>query len=89
MNISKVVEFAVQRAAGRIPVIAGNGKNCTRSTVALTRALSHLDLAAFLCVTPYYNKPSRDGLVQHFTEVANATHIRLLFITCLAEPALI
>jgi 4-hydroxy-tetrahydrodipicolinate synthase len=71
----EVVTFVVKEARGQIPIIAGNGANSTRQAVALTQALSHLDLAAMLCVTPYYNKPSPDGLIAHFSAVADASDV--------------
>tara|TARA_B100001094_G_C18190284_1_gene806684 strand:+ start:1791 stop:2678 length:888 start_codon:yes stop_codon:yes gene_type:complete len=70
-----VARFVVEKAAKRIPIIAGNGANCTRKAVALTQALSELDLAAMLSVTPYYNKPSPKGLIAHHRAVSQSTTI--------------
>lgn len=67
-----VIEAVVQRAAGRLPVIAGTGSNSTAQTVDLSRAVDGLPLACFLIVTPYYNKPTQDGLYRHFCAVADA-----------------
>jgi 4-hydroxy-tetrahydrodipicolinate synthase len=70
-----LVAWVVDYVVGRIPVIAGNGSNCTRKAIALTAAMEHLPLAAMLSVTPYYNKPSEEGLYQHFKAIAAATSI--------------
>ena len=71
----KVVSFAVTKANKRIPIIAGNGANCTQKAIELTQAMNHLDLEAMLCVTPYYNKPSPEGLKAHFIKIAESTEI--------------
>ena len=70
-----VVRQVVKYAAGRIPVIAGNGANSTAESVALTRALSDSGVVAMLGVTPYYNKPPQRGLIAHYKTVAAATDI--------------
>lgn len=67
-----VIEAVVRRAAGRLPVIAGTGSNSTAQTVDLSRAVDGLPLAGFLVVTPYYNKPTQEGLYRHFCTVADA-----------------
>ena len=71
-----VVRFVVKQAAKRIPIVAGNGANCTKTAIALTQALSDLDIAAMLSVTPYYNKPSPKGLISHYRAVAQSTTIQ-------------
>ncbi len=71
----EVVAHTVKFAAGRIPVIGGNGANATSEAIELTKAQSNLGVAAMLGVTPYYNKPTPDGLVAHYKAVANATDI--------------
>ncbi|QSX31553.1 4-hydroxy-tetrahydrodipicolinate synthase [Shewanella cyperi] len=70
-----VVAQTVAFAAGRIPVIAGNGANATAEAIELTRALAKTGVAAMLGVTPYYNKPTPKGLIAHYTAVAAATDI--------------
>ncbi len=68
-----VIRAVIATARGRVPVIAGTGSNSTREAVDLT-ALSHAAGAdAMLVVAPYYNKPSQEGLFQHFCAVADAT----------------
>ena len=67
--IKKVIEYA----AGRIPVIAGTGSNCTREAVHLTREADEAGADGFLVVAPYYNKPSQEGVFLHMSEVAKCT----------------
>lgn len=69
----RVVELTIQTAAGRVPVIAGAGSNSTREAVSLTKANHKAGASAFLHVAPYYNKPSQEGLFQHFSAIAEAT----------------
>ncbi|QUN04449.1 4-hydroxy-tetrahydrodipicolinate synthase [Shewanella yunxiaonensis] len=70
-----VVAQTIKFAAGRIPVIGGNGANATAEAIELTHAMSNLDLAAMLGVTPYYNKPTQHGLVAHYKAIAESTDI--------------
>jgi 4-hydroxy-tetrahydrodipicolinate synthase len=74
----KVVQFVVDCAAGKIPVIAGSGANSTDEAVFLTKQIEKLGVDGFLSVVPYYNKPQQAGLVAHFTAVANASDLPLL-----------
>ena len=74
----RVVEITVEAAAGRIPVIAGCGTNCTEKTIALVRQSEAAGASGLLVVTPYYNKPTQDGLFLHFRAVAGATGLALL-----------
>ncbi len=71
----EVVRRVVATAAGRIPVIAGTGSNSTREAIDLTRCAMQAGADACLLVTPYYNKPSQEGLYQHFKAVADAVSI--------------
>ncbi len=66
-----VVKTVVDHAAGRVPVIAGAGSNNTVETVRLVQAAKAAGAAAALVVTPYYNKPTQNGLIAHFTAAAN------------------
>lgn len=68
----EMVRRARSRLAGRVPLIAGSGSNCTRRTIALSQALQAAGADALLVVTPYYNKPTQNGLYLHFTVVADA-----------------
>jgi len=69
----KVIEAVVQSTAGRVPVIAGAGSNSTTEAVELTQQADAAGADALLHVAPYYNKPSQEGLFQHFSAVAAAT----------------
>ncbi|MCP3749543.1 4-hydroxy-tetrahydrodipicolinate synthase [Pseudomonas sp. SBB6] len=71
----KVIEFVVKRVAGRIPVIAGTGANSTSEAVHLTRNAQKAGADACLLVVPYYNKPTQEGLYQHFKHIAEAVDI--------------
>lgn len=71
----EVVRQVVEMVAGRIPVIAGTGSNSTREAIALTRCAKRAGADACLLVTPYYNKPTQEGLYQHYKAVAEAVDI--------------
>jgi 4-hydroxy-tetrahydrodipicolinate synthase len=70
-----VVKQVVKLSAGRIPVIAGTGSNSTREAIDLTRCAMEAGADACLLVTPYYNKPTQEGLYQHHKAVAEAVAI--------------
>jgi len=70
-----VMRRTVEMAAGRIPVIAGTGANSTREAIALTRSAMEAGADACLLVTPYYNKPTQEGLYRHFRAVAEAVPV--------------
>lgn len=74
----EVIRFAVERAAGRVPVIAGTGSNCTESAAKRTEYASSVGADAALVVTPYYNKATQEGLVAHFTAIADRSSIPLI-----------
>ena len=71
----EVIRRVVDRVAGRIPVIAGTGANSTSEAVELTEAARSVGADACLLVTPYYNKPTQEGLYQHFKFIAEAVDI--------------
>ena len=71
----EVIRRVVVQVNGRIPVIAGTGANCTREAVELTRNAKSVGADACLLVTPYYNKPTQEGLYQHFKHIAEAVAI--------------
>lgn len=73
-----VVSTVVEATQRRVPVIAGTGSNGTASTIERTRRAQELGADAALVVTPYYNKPTQEGLYQHFAAIANATEIPLV-----------
>ncbi len=74
----RVVEIVIDEAAGRCPVIVGAGGNNTAQVAADARAMSALGAAAILSVSPYYNKPSQEGLLSHFHRVADAATCPLI-----------
>src|SRR5574341_1693130 len=67
----RVVEVVIQQAAGRVPVIAGTGANSTAEALDLTRHAKAAGADGCLVVVPYYNKPTQQGLYEHFTAVAD------------------
>ncbi len=71
----EVIRMVVDQVAGRIPVIAGTGANSTREAIDLTRCAMEAGADACLLVTPYYNKPTQEGLYQHYKAVADAVPI--------------
>ncbi len=70
-----LIRTTVAQAAGRVPVIAGTGANCTREAIELTQQAKESGADACLLVTPYYNKPTQEGLYQHFKTIAEAVDI--------------
>ena len=72
------VKIAIEEAAGRIPVIAGCGSVSTARTIELVSELNPLNPDGFLCVTPYYIRPTRQGLIQHFEAVADVCEAPLI-----------
>ncbi|MBV9735827.1 MAG: 4-hydroxy-tetrahydrodipicolinate synthase [Acidisphaera sp.] len=74
----RVVEIAVEVARGRVPVIAGTGSNSTEEAIDLTRHAKQAGATAALVVTPYYNKPTQEGLFLHFTAIADAVELPIL-----------
>ena len=74
----EVIRFTVQRVAGRVPVIAGTGTNNTSHVIANTKAACEAGADAVLVVTPYYNKATQNGLVAHFTAVADVSAVPVI-----------
>jgi 4-hydroxy-tetrahydrodipicolinate synthase len=71
----EVISYCVKQCAGRIPVVAGTGSNSTREAIELTEAAAGAGADACLLVTPYYNKPTQQGLFEHFRAVAESVAI--------------
>ena len=69
----EVIRQTVAMAQGKVPVFAGTGSNCTREAIALTQQAEAAGADGFLIVAPYYNKPSQEGLYQHFSQIAATT----------------
>jgi 4-hydroxy-tetrahydrodipicolinate synthase len=74
----RVVEICVEAAGGRVPVIAGAGSNSTTEAVAFSRHAEAVGADAVLIVTPYYNKPTQEGLYQHFKAINDAIGLPIL-----------
>jgi 4-hydroxy-tetrahydrodipicolinate synthase len=75
---NRVVEWCVEQAKGRVPVIAGAGSNSTAEAVALSRHAEAAGADAVLIVTPYYNKPTQEGLYQHYKAINDAIGIPII-----------
>jgi 4-hydroxy-tetrahydrodipicolinate synthase len=69
----RVIEIVIEQARGRIPVIAGTGSNSTAAAIDKTRHAARAGAAGALVVTPYYNKPTQQGLYEHYRAIAEAT----------------
>jgi len=74
----RVIDTVLQTVDGRVPVIAGTGSNNTKEAVALTRYAKRAGASAALVITPYYNKPTQDGLCRHFRTVAESADIPII-----------
>ena len=71
----RTIRVVIEAAAGRIPVLAGTGSNSTREAIHLTREAKKLGADAALLISPYYNKPTQEGIYQHYKAVAEAVDI--------------
>jgi len=74
----RVVEWCVDEAKGRVPVVAGSGSNSTEEAIDLSRHAEKAGADAVLVVTPYYNKPTQEGLYQHYKAIDEAIGIPIL-----------
>ena len=74
----RVVELCVTTARGRVPVIAGAGSNATAEAIELTRHAKQIGATAALVVTPYYNRPSQEGLYRHYAAINDAVDLPVL-----------
>ncbi|HKM03018.1 MAG TPA: 4-hydroxy-tetrahydrodipicolinate synthase [Lachnospiraceae bacterium] len=74
----ELIRFCVEKVAGRIPVIAGTGSNCTNTAVFLSQEAEKAGADGLLVVTPYYNKATQKGLVEHFTIIAEAVTVPII-----------
>ncbi|MDR2512218.1 MAG: 4-hydroxy-tetrahydrodipicolinate synthase [Puniceicoccales bacterium] len=81
----EVIVRTVEYARGRVPVIAGTGSNATSEAISLTQHADKAGADAFLIVAPYYNKPSQEGLFQHFSAVAACTAKPILLYSILGR----
>ena len=71
----EIIDFFIKISNGRIPIIAGTGANSTKEAIELTEEARVLGADAALLVSPYYNKPTQEGLFQHFSEIADAVDL--------------
>ena len=74
----RVIELCIEAAAGRVPVIAGTGSNSTSEAIALTRFAKEAGADGALVVTPYYNKPTQEGLYLHYKAINDAVDIPII-----------
>lgn len=73
-----VVRIVVEQAAGRVPVIAGAGSNSTSEAIGLAKGAEDLGADALLMVSPYYNRPSQEGILAHFSAIAKSTSLPIV-----------
>ena len=74
----EMIEITLELVAGRVPVIAGTGSNSTKEAIRLTKHAAQAGAQAALLITPYYNRPTQEGLYQHFRAVSEASDIPLI-----------
>jgi 4-hydroxy-tetrahydrodipicolinate synthase len=74
----RVVELTLEIAKGKVPVLAGAGGYNTAEVISLAKELQHLGADGILSVTPYYNKPTQEGLFQHFKAIASAVNLPII-----------
>ena len=75
---AELFKCVVEASAGRVPVIAGTGSNNTKATINLTKKAEEAGVDGIMLVTPYYNKPSQEGLFQHFRAIAESTALPVM-----------
>lgn len=73
-----VIQYAVEKVKGRVPVIAGTGSNNTRHAIELSQRAEQVGADALLCVTPYYNKTTQRGLYRHFKAIAESVDVPII-----------
>ncbi|MBV9303628.1 MAG: 4-hydroxy-tetrahydrodipicolinate synthase [Acidobacteriaceae bacterium] len=83
----RVVEITVQEAGGRVPVLAGAGGYNTHEVIELISELETIGLSGILSVTPYYNKPTQEGLYQHFRSIAESTSLPVILYSVQSRTA--
>ena len=74
----KVIELCIKEAKGKVPIIAGTGSNSTEEAVALTKHAEKMGADGALVVTPYYNKPTQEGLYQHYKQINDNTTLPII-----------
>ncbi|MBQ8546443.1 MAG: 4-hydroxy-tetrahydrodipicolinate synthase [Clostridia bacterium] len=74
----EIVEFAKNKIKGRVPLIVGTGTNSTETTIRYSKNAHSLGANAILCVTPYYNKPTENGLISHYEKIASEVDLPII-----------
>src|SRR5205807_1391962 len=74
----RVIEITLEEAKGKVPVLGGAGGYDTREVIALARELQEMGVDGILSVTPYYNKPTQEGLLQHYQAIASSIHLPII-----------
>jgi 4-hydroxy-tetrahydrodipicolinate synthase len=77
-EVERIVDLTMTVVAGRVPVFVGIGSNATRKVIKVLKRLEHYPFAGLVSVCPYYNRPSQDGLREHFVHIAEATDRKIL-----------
>lgn len=72
------IKYCVEKVAGRVPVIAGTGSNCTREAINISKQAEAVGADGLLCVTPYYNKCTQEGLYQYYKAISDAVNIPII-----------
>lgn len=85
---NRVIDITIETARGRVPVIAGTGSNSTEETIMLTRHAEEAGADGALIISPYYNKPTQDGLYEHYKVVAESTKLPILLYNVPGRTAL-
>ncbi len=83
----RVVEITVEEARGRVPVLAGAGGYDTEHVIRLTKELEAIGASGILSVTPYYNKPTQEGLYQHYRAIAESTNLPIILYSVQGRTA--
>ena len=78
VEYASLIRIAKDTAKGRVPVIAGSGSNSTAKTVEKSKTAEKMGADALLVVTPYYNRPNQEGLIEHFRAVSNASTLPII-----------
>ena len=74
----EVIKYCVEKVSGRVPVIAGSGSNCTREAINISKRAEEVGANGLLCVTPYYNKCTQEGLYQYYKAISDAVNIPII-----------
>ena len=76
------IKYCVEKVAGRIPVIAGTGSNCTRESINLSKKAEEIGVDGLLCVTPYYNKATQAGLYEYYKDYFRCCKYSYYYVQC-------